>query len=124
MGDKDSKNPVPELVLLAMDSLDLAVSIIDTQGTLLYYNRQATRILDRQPAYLGGDIHLHHKRETNQRLDQMLLEFSEGRTEPFHYEGRPYGKTILVTFTPLRKDGRFVGCMHCVRLKKENGAGQ
>ena len=121
MGDKDSKDPVTELVLLAMDSLDLAVSIIDTQGTLLYYNRQATKILDRKPAYLGGDIHLHHKQETtNQRLDQMLLEFSAGRTEPFHYEARPYGETILVTFTPLSKDGRFVGCLHCVRPKKDS----
>ena len=120
MEDKDSQNPLTELVLLAMDSLDLAVSIIDNRGTLLYYNRQAAKILDRQPAYLGGDIHLHHKRETtNQRLDDMLLEFWAGRTEPFHYEARPYGETILVTLTPLRKDGQFLGCLHSVRPKKD-----
>jgi PAS domain-containing protein len=121
MGAKHSKDPVTELVLLAMDSLDLAVSIIDTRGTLLYYNRQAAGILDRQPTYLGGDIHLHHKQAaTNQRLDQMLQEFSAGRTEPFHYEARPYGETIQVTLTPLHKDGRFVGCLHCVRPKKDS----
>jgi PAS domain-containing protein len=120
MGDKDSKNPVTELVRLAMDSLDLAVSIIDPQGTLLYYNRQAAKLLDRQPAYLGGDIHLHHQQAaTNQRLDAMLREFMAGRTEPFHYEARPYGETILVTFLPLRKDGQFLGCLHSVRPKKD-----
>jgi len=120
MEDKDSTNPVAEMILLAMDALDLAVSVIDTQGTLLYYNRQAAKLLDRKPAYLGGDIHLHHKKETtNQRLDEMLLKFKEGRLEPIHYEGRPYGETILVTVTPLRKDGRFVGCLHCARPKKE-----
>jgi hypothetical protein len=49
----------------------------------------------------------------------MLQEFSEGRTEPFHYEAKPYGEIILVTLTPIIKDGRFVGGVQSVRLKNE-----
>ena len=122
---KERKSRGEELISPAMDCLGVAVTIIDTQGTLLYYNQQAAKILDRKPAYLGADIHLHHQQTTtNQRLDAMLQEFSEGRTEPFHYQAAPYGQVILVTLTPIRKEGKFVGCVHCVRLKEENSPGK
>ena len=119
MGEPESTAPLQELITLAMDCLELAVTIIDPQGTLLYYNRRSAEILDRNPEYLGSDIHLHHKKETtNQKVDAMLQEFSEGRTEPFSYESKPYGKVVLVTLTPLRTDGQFIGCVQAVRLKQ------
>ncbi len=120
MGEQEGTTPLGELIALAMDCLRVAVTIFDPKGTLLYYNRYAAEILDRKPEYIGADIHLHHKKAaTNQKFDAMLLKFSEGRTEPFHYEARPYGKVIAVTLAPLRKDGQFIGCVHAVRLKEE-----
>jgi DUF438 domain-containing protein len=114
-------NPhLQELVTQAMDCLDVAVTIIDPQGTMLYYNRQAAEILDRKPEYIGSNIHLHHqKATTNPKVEAMLLEFSAGRTESFHYESTPYGKVVQVTLTPLRKNGQFIGCVQAVRLKPE-----
>ena len=101
-----------------MDCLGVAVTIIDTKGILLYYNEQSARILDRKPEYIGKDIRSHHKKAgTNKTFDSMLQEFSEGRTKPFHYEAKPYGKVILVTLTPIIKDGQLVGCVQYVRLK-------
>jgi sensor histidine kinase regulating citrate/malate metabolism len=109
-----------ELISLAMDCMGAAVSIIDTNGTLLYYNEESARILDRKPEYIGNDIRSHHKKsKTNKTFDKMLQEFSEGRTEPFHYEAKPYGEIILVTLTPIIKDGQFVGGVQSVRLKNE-----
>jgi hypothetical protein len=32
--------------------MGVAVTIIDTKGTLLYYNKQAAKILDRKPEQL------------------------------------------------------------------------
>jgi len=120
MEDKERNSQLHELVCLAMDSLGVAVTIIDTKGILLYYNEESAKILDRKPEYMGKDIHSHHKKaETNKKFDKMLQEFSGGRTEPFHYEARPYGKVILVTLTPIIKDGQFVGCVQSVRRKKE-----
>jgi len=120
MEDKERNSQLHELVCLAMDSLGVAVTIIDTKGILLYYNEESAKILDRKPEYIGKDIHSHHKKaETNKKFDKMLQEFSGGRTEPFHYEARPYGKVILVTLTPIIKDGQFVGCVQSVRRKKE-----
>ena len=115
-GKKDLK----ELISLAMENLDVAVTIIDTKATLLYYNKQATKILDRKPEYIGKDVHLHHKKATsNKKLDLMLQNFHKGRTEPFHYEAKPYGKTILVTLSPILKNGKLIGCAQSVQLKED-----
>ena len=114
-------NRFSELAHLALDSVDLAVSIIDADGMLLFYNRHSAKILDRKPEYIGTDIHTHHQKSANEKLDRMLRDFRNGRTEPVHYESRPYGKVILVTLTPLIKAGEFLGCVQTVRLKEAVG---
>ena len=107
-----------ELVNLAMNCMGVAVTIIDTKGTLLYYNQHSAKILDWKPEYIGTDIHSHHKKaDSNKKVDLMLKEFDEGRKDPFHYKARPYGKIICVTFSPINKNGKFVGCVQTVRLK-------
>ena len=119
MEEKQDKR-LKELVNLAMESIGVAVTIIDMKGTLLYYNKQAAKILDRKPEYIGKDVHSHHKEETsNKKLDLMLQDFQKGRTEPFHYEAKPYGKAILVTLSPILEDGKSIGCTQSVQLKED-----
>ena len=109
-----------ELINLAMDCLGVAVTIIDTKGTLLYYNKQAVKILDRKPEYIGNDVYSHHKKTTSsEKLESMIQDFQKGRTEPFHYEAKPYGKTILVTLSPILENDKFIGCAQSVQLKEE-----
>ena len=119
MEEMKGPNPVGELAKLALDGLKEALTIFDPLGTMLYYNRRAAEILDRKPEYLGTKIHAHHQAATNRKFGAMLQEFQEGRTEPFRYESRPYGQTLLVTVMPLRQEGRWVGCVQAVRLKEE-----
>ena len=124
MNDEE-KSQLRELIPLAMDCMETAASIIDQKGTPLYYNRHSAEILDRKPEYIGTDIRSHHKNvASNEKVDQMLKDFKQGRTEPFHYEARPYGKAILVTLSPIIKSGDFLGCVQTVRLKesKNNSA--
>lgn len=109
-----------EVIRLAMDCMGVAVTIIDTKGTLLYYNEQAAKILDRKPEYIGNDIHSHHKKAaSSNKLDLMLQDFQKGRTEPFHYEAKPYGETILVTLSPILENGKFIGCVQSVQLRQD-----
>ncbi|MGD9031181.1 MAG: PAS domain-containing protein [Desulfobacteraceae bacterium] len=120
MNEKKEENQLVEMVTLAVECMGVAVTIIDTKGTLLYYNKHAAQILDRKPEYIGKDAHSHHKKAaTNKKFDLMLQDFEEGRTEPFHYEAKPYGKIIIVTLSPIIKDKRFVGCVQSVQLKEE-----
>jgi DUF438 domain-containing protein len=117
-GMKHTKT-LSQLIKLAMDCMGVAVTIIDTEGTLLYYNKQAAKILDRKPEYVGKDVHSHHKKATsNRKLDLMIQDFQKGRTEPFHFEANPYGKIILVTLSPILENGKFIGCIQSVLLKK------
>jgi len=125
MNAYERTNQLGELVNLAMDCMAVAVTIIDTKGTLLYYNQHSAKILDRKPEYVGTDIHSHHKEaNSNKKVDLMLKEFQGGRKDPFHYEAKPYGKIIFVTLSPIIKKGEFVGCVQTVRPKNavpENG---
>ena len=117
MNDNEQKMQLMELVNLAVECMGVAVTIIDTKGKLLYYNRYSAEILDRKPEYIGTDIHSHHKKlDTNKKVDLMLEEFEKGRKDPFHYEAIPYGETIFVTLSPIIKDEEFVGCVQTVRL--------
>jgi len=116
---KDTKKP-EHLMELAMGCMGVAVTLIDTEGTLLYYNMQAAKILDRKPEYIDKNIHSHHKKAaSNTKLDLMLQDFQKGRTEPFHYQAKPYGKIILVTLSPILENGKFIGCIQAVLLKKD-----
>ncbi len=109
-----------KLIKLAMDCLGVAVTIIDTKGTLLYYNKQAAKILDRKPEYIGNDVYSHHMKATSsEKLESMIQDFQKGRTEPFHYEAKPYGKTILVTLSPILEKDKFIGCAQSVQLKED-----
>lgn len=96
-----------------LDKIPVAVTFFDLNGTLLYYNAYAPQILNRKPELLGEDIRLCHKQpESNRRIDELIEGFKKGRRDPVTYEARPYGKTLLVTVTPLEIDGRLVGCIH------------
>jgi len=102
MNENKQKNQLKEIVNLAMDCMGVAVTIIDTKGTLLYYNKHSAKILDRKPEYIGTDIHLHHKKaDSYRKVDLMLKEFEGGRKDPFHYEAKPYGKSFSLPFHPL-----------------------
>ncbi len=118
MDSNEWKNQLGELIDLAMDCMGVAVTIIDTKGTLLYYNQHSAKILDRKPEYIGTDIHSHHKKtDSSKKVDLMLKEFEEGRNDPFHYQAKPYGKIIFVTLSPIIENGEFVGCVQTVRPK-------
>ena len=103
------------MINLAMDLMEVAVTIIDTKGILLYYNHHSAKILDRKPEYIGKDIYSHHKKSiSNYKVDKMLKDFAEGRREPFHYEAKPYGEVIRVTLSPILKNNEFIGCVQVV----------
>jgi hypothetical protein len=49
----------------------------------------------------------------------MIKDFQIGRTEPFQYEAKPYGKPVFVTVSPILENGRFVGCAQTVIPKDD-----
>jgi PAS domain S-box-containing protein len=104
---------------LIYDKIPVAITVIDLEGNILFYNRYSSRVLDRKPEHLGTDIRdCHQKPETNAKIDQMLNEFKTGRREEFYYEAFRYGKNICVTLSPFEVDGQLIGCIQSVIIKR------
>lgn len=102
-----------------LDRLPVAVTVIDLDGRMLYYNEFSSAILDRKPEYLGQDVRAcHEKAQSNAKIDRMLEAFRMGRREPFSYEAERYGKLLRVTFTPLEVDGRLAGCIQIATVRE------
>jgi DUF438 domain-containing protein len=104
---------------LILDQIPVAITGIDLEGNILFYNDYSSQVLDRKPEYLGTDIRsCHQKPETNEKIDRMLNEFQAGRREDFYYEAFRYGKNIAVTLSPFEVDGQLIGCIQSVIIKK------
>ena len=104
---------------LIIDRIPVAITVIDLDGHILFYNDYASQELDRKPEYLDTDIRdCHQKPETNARIDAMLDEFKAGRREAFYYEAFRYGKSIAVTLSPFEVDGQLIGCILSVTIKR------
>jgi DUF438 domain-containing protein len=105
----------PTQLPIILDKIPVAVTVIDLDGHILYYNAYSSKVLDRKPEYLGRDVRFcHQKPESNAKIDRMLEEFKSGRRQEFYYEADRYGKRIAVTFAPLEIEGRLVGCIQSV----------
>ena len=97
-----------------LDTLAVAVTIVDPAGVILFYNDYASRILDRRPEYIGRDIRECHKAaESIRRIDSMLSEFGQGRTEPLLYASTRNGVKFTVSLSPLIVDEKLVGIIQC-----------
>ena len=104
---------------LILDQIPVAITGIDLDGNILFYNDYSSQVLDRKPEYLGTDIRdCHQKPDTNAKIDHMLNEFKAGRREDFYYEAFRYGKDIAVTLSPFEVDGQLIGCIQSVTLKR------
>lgn len=101
-----------------LDNLPVAVTVVDGEGRILYFNRHSTEVLDRKPEYLGRDIRLcHQELESIDKIDKMLDHFKNGNRQQVTYETTRQGKNLAVAFTPLVRDGTFIGCIQTVMIR-------
>jgi DUF438 domain-containing protein len=104
-----------KLPLMMLDRIPAGVTVINPEGTILYYNEYSTQILDRKPEYLGKDIRQCHKNpESIEKIDRMLEKFNDGRKKAFQYEIIRDGRRLKVNNTPFLIDGRLFGCIQTV----------
>ncbi len=101
-----------------LEQMCAGISLVDLEGRLKYYNREAARILDRKPEYIGRDVAAcHGKQESVEKIRGMIRDFEQGRKEPFHWEIERFGRRLLISFSPLAVQGRLVGCIHMAVVK-------
>ena len=107
--------PLVETLPLALENIPVGITLVDSWGTILYFNRKAAEILDRRPEYLGRDLRFcHTKPESVARIDAILADFRAGSEEVVEYEAVRYGRKLKVAFTPLRRAGNLIACAQTV----------
>ena len=95
-----------------LDTMAAAITVIDAEGTIVYYNNHASIIGDRKPEYIGRHIGFCHNDQSNKLLDQYMSQLAAGRSDSLTWRIRRHDKELEITFRPLRKDGRLVGYLH------------
>lgn len=107
-----------ETQLEVLEQIQAGITLVDLDGRLKYYNREAARILDRKPEYIGRKVTAcHNKEESVEKIQGMMASFQEGRQEPFHWEIERFGRRLLISFSPFNLKGRLVGCLHMAVVK-------
>lgn len=103
---------------LILDAVPVALTLIDLDGRMLYFNAYAAKILDRKPDYLGRDVRqCHRKAESNAAIDRVLKAFREGSREEVRYDIVRKGRAMTVTLGPLYSNGGPVACIQVVTPK-------
>jgi hypothetical protein len=99
----------------------VAVTVLDLEGRLLFFNHYAPKILDRQPAYLGRDVGELHQPASRAKLTAILAGYRDGELREHTWKLPRGDKTFAVRVAPLVLDGRTCGLVHAVMLLPSAG---
>ncbi|KIX12334.1 PAS domain-containing protein [Dethiosulfatarculus sandiegensis] len=101
----------------AAEQMPVALSIIDLEGNLVYYNEYATKILERKPSLLGKNIRNCHKLKTsNQKIDSILNQYRQGSLQEHTWSVARDGKRFSIRVAPLIQKGETKGLIHTAML--------
>ena len=102
---------------MILDKIPVAITVIDQEARILYYNQYCSRFVDRKPEYIGRDIRLCHKEsESIEKIDKILSELKEGQIKEFYYEGERNGIKLGVTIIPFEFNGEQMGFIQCFSI--------
>lgn len=108
---------------LLMDQMAVALTVLDLEGVIVYYNEPAARMLDRKPSYIGRDIRDFHKPASNKRVEMILEAYAQGETREFAWQLERGDKTFAVRVAPLIVDDKPAGLVHTVMVLGRPPAG-
>ena len=117
------KLPDPLPPQLLMDQMAVALTVLDLNGAIVYYNEHAAKTLDRKPSYLGRDIRGFHKPASNKRVEMILEAYAQGETREFAWQLERMGKTFAVRVAPLILEDKPAGLVHTVMILGRSPAG-
>jgi DUF438 domain-containing protein len=98
------------------DQAPVALSVLDCQARLLYYNGYAPSILDRRPEYLGRDVRDFHQPASAARISEILAAYAQGQRREFAWTLERQGQRLAVRVAPWIRDGQWAGVLHAVML--------
>lgn len=108
---------------LVLENIPAGVTVIDSNGHILYYNAYCSRFVDRKPEYIGKDIRFCHQRpQSIKKIDEILSEPADGKTKEFYYESERGGNKLGVTVSPFYVGGEPIGFIQCFSVIRQDGS--
>lgn len=105
---------IPGGELLAQ--IPVAITVLDRQGNILFFNQYAAKVVDRKPEYLGRDIREFHQPGSNAKIEAMLEAYAQGGREEHAWRLRRGDLELQVRVSPWLRDGEWAGLVHAVML--------
>ncbi len=95
------------------DGMAVALTVLDLEGRILYYNDYAPKILDRKPEYIGRDVRdCHQRAESKHRIGWILAAYRSGRRDEFFWRLNREGREYSIRIAPLVEDDKVIGLIH------------
>ncbi len=98
------------------DQVAAAITILDLDGTILFYNAHAPRILDRKPEYIGRDVCELHNPVSVEKIRSMLETYRRGDGQEFAWRLSREDKEYAIRLSPMLSKGRITGAVHIAML--------
>lgn len=100
-----------------LSQMPTAVTVLDTEGRLLFYNDRAPGMLDRRPEYLGLPVQGHHRQAASvAKVEAILAGYRDGQRQEHAWFFQRQGKTLVVRVAPWVEDGQLKGLIHTAAL--------
>lgn len=99
-----------------LDQAPVAVTALDRQGIIVFFNQYAGKVVDRKPEYLGRDIREFHQPASNAKVDAILEAYAGGGREEYSWRLKREDKEFMVRVAPWLQDGQWAGLVHTVML--------
>ena len=99
-----------------LDQLPVAVTVLDREGIIKYYNEHAPQVVDRKPEYLGRDIREFHQPASNAKMERIFAAYAQGGREEYCWRLKRGDKEFMVRVRPWLVDGQWAGLVHTVML--------
>jgi len=106
---------IAKIMPAVVSAMPVALTLCDLEGRLLYFNNYATKILDRQPEYIGRDVReLHQVPKSRDKITAILSDYGQGNREEHTWRLSREGREFQVRVAPLVLQGRILGLIHTV----------
>lgn len=103
-----------DLLQTAAHQMPAALTVLDLEGNILFYNDYSATFLDRKPEYIGRDVRDFHKPASNEKVDRILKSYAEGSREIYTWQLPRDGNLFQVRVAPLIQDEKCTGLLHVV----------
>lgn len=105
-----------------LDEISVALTYVNSEGTILYRNRSAAERPTPGPRDVGRNIRgCHALPESLGMIERIFNDFKTGRKAPHHYVSQRLKNKELVTMIPIFKNDHFEGCLSVVHPLEVQG---